>query len=476
MMARPPLVTPSPTQAVDASTRDHWLDRLEHKRQQRRNKVEQLWHESVTYPILWTRKLFGFLATTPGKMTTLVVALSIIILSSGVALSTLSADRRADLDGLVNSTEPVSYLTHKTYTSLSAANTMASVVFVRTGTDVSTNRDAYHQAIQEASTALTQAAVGIDDAADDQTALINSIAEKLPIYTGLVETAWANNRQGNPVGASYMAEASGLMRQEILPAAQELYSLTSADVQREQRELSQPLVWPILGMLAALVALIVGQVWLAKTTSRRLNAGFLAATILLVSALFWVGTANTLTWRAASVAQEQAASPMESLIDARVKAQQTRSTEILALVLRQSLDASNASFSTTVKGVEEALDSYANSPLAEHNEDTLAWARRCLSEWQYSHNELAGALNAGNYDAALNITLNTTLSNEQTSSFVNLNTAMGKLIDSTRDTMRNYTLRGLKASEFVSHVVLALSIAAVLAIWLGIRPRLQEFL
>lgn len=475
-MARPPLVTPSPTQAVDPSTRDHWLDRLEHKRQQRKSKVELLWHESVNYPVLWARKLFGFLATTPGKMTSLVVVLSIIILSSGIALSTMSAERRSDLDGLIHSTEPVSYLTHKTYTSLSAANTMASVVFVHTGTDVSTNRDAYHQAIQDASTALTQAAVGIDDAADDQTALINSIAEQLPIYTGLVETAWANNRQGNPVGGSYMAEASDLMRQEILPAAQELYSLTSADVRQEQQTLSKPLVWPILGLIAALCALIIGQVWLAQTTSRRLNAGFLAATILLISALGWVATANTLTWRASSVAQEQAASPMELLIDARVKAQQTRSSEVLALVRRQSLDASNASFASTVKSVEEALDSYAQSPLAAHNEDTLAWAQRSLNEWTISHDQLATALNGGDYDAALNITLNTTLSDDQISAFVNLNTAMGKLIDSTRATMRDYTLRGLRASEFVSHVVLALSIAAVLAIWLGIRPRLQEFL
>ena len=46
----------------------------------------------------------------------------------------------------------------------------------------------------------------------------------------------------------------------------------------------------------------------------------------------------------------------------------------------------------------------------------------------------------------------------------------------TRATMRNYIHQGITASTFVSTMVLVLSILAVLSLWLGIRPRLQEYL
>ena len=435
---------------------DHWLDRVDDRR-------------SVYYPIIWARKLFAFLVTTPGKMTSLVVILSVFLLAAGLALAQFSTDRRGDLETMLNSTEPVNYLTHRMYSSLSVANTLASVVFVRAGSDATENKERYHAAISDASTALTQAAAGLEQ---EELETLNTISSRLPVYNALVETAWLNARQGNPVGASYMSEANVVMRDEILPAAAKLHNTTDSTFLEQQRAFGQPLQWPILGMVFALAALIAGQVWLAKVTRRRLNPGMVVATAMVVAVLAWVGTASALTWRAASTAREVAAAPMSALVDARIVAQQTRSTETLALVLRQSLDASNASFATAIKTVNEALDTYASSPLAAQHQATLDIARSSTSEWEATHRQLSTALNSGDYDEALNITLSTT----KKSAFMRLNDALGELINSTRDTMRSYSFRSLEAFSVVGHVVLILTISAVLSIWIGIRPRLQEFL
>ena len=41
----------------------------------------------------------------------------------------------------------------------------------------------------------------------------------------LIEIARTNNREGNPVGSSYLSEASGLMQSTILPDAAQLYQV-----------------------------------------------------------------------------------------------------------------------------------------------------------------------------------------------------------------------------------------------------------
>lgn len=42
--------------------------------------------------------------------------------------------------------------------------------------------------------------------------------------------------------------------------------------------------------------------------------------------------------------------------------------------------------------------------------------------------------------------------------------------------MRSYIESGLAATSLVAISVLILSIASVMALWIGIRPRLQEYL
>src|SRR5947208_2170985 len=60
------------------------------------------------------------------------------------------------------------------------------------------------------------------------------LSSQLSVYTGVVETARANNLQGNPVGAAYQGEASTLMRDKLLPAARSLYDTETQGVADDQ--------------------------------------------------------------------------------------------------------------------------------------------------------------------------------------------------------------------------------------------------
>ncbi|MDN6461229.1 MAG: hypothetical protein L0J94_06290, partial [Corynebacterium flavescens] len=60
--------------------------------------------------------------------------------------------------------------------------------------------------------------------------------------------------------------------------------------------------------------------------------------------------------------------------------------------------------------------------------------------------------------------------------FADTDTALAQLIAEARVSMRSYLEQGLNAVTTGATAVLLLTIAAIIAVWLGIRPRLQEYL
>jgi hypothetical protein len=454
------IVPLSPATQVPEDTQDRWLDRTV----RRRSATVSFWYAYVNYPRRWSKQFWRFLQTTPGKMTAMVVSLSLIILLAGLSMSQVAADRRSEFDQLINNTEPVSYMAQNLYSSLSYANTAASSGFVMADTPNTEFRTDYATEYQKAGRAIAFTSSGIADRDSEEMQLVTELSQKLPIYTGLVETAWANNRQANPVGVAYMSDASSLMRKDLLPTASQLYTLTSANVAEQQRALTVPAWRPIVGLAVALIALVLAQFWLAAITNRRLNKGMLTAFALMVVATFWVVTVNALTWQAGSEASIKATEPLENLTNARISAQQARTQEMLALVWRESLEGTNRTFAATSTSIKETLATFDNPTARE--------AEKALQSWHETHDAIVEKLNAGDYDGAQKLALDPTTAK----SYSKLDSTLTQLIDATRATMRNYIQQGITASTFMSSMVLVLSILAVLSLWLGIRPRLQEYL
>ncbi|WKD58663.1 hypothetical protein [Corynebacterium caspium] len=439
---------------------DSWLDEVSGSTRARRGA----WI-TATFgtPAIISRRLWHFLRTTPGLMGTLSTILVIAIFSAGYALSSSTQIRSQELDYLLRYDEPTAYAAHNLSTSLSLMDTVATGELVSTGAP---NPTAFHEALDRAAIAAAAVAAGVTD--PRSTELIMEIQRELPVYAGIVETARANNRQGHPVAVSYMTEASALLRDDILPAANELFELSSTHVYRTQQELLSPQWLPMSGLILTFLLLIGTQFWLWRATRRRLNRGFLTATFLLLIILVWGGSSNISMWRTGIRSAEVATTPWASLTNARIEAQQARTTETLAIVRRSSLADTSTNFRDTIAHINSALDSYQNSRPEDGLKSSVVAARIATNNWTTEHNKLVGALTNGEFTTASRLATD--------SSAQQLDSILADLIADSRTTMRGFISSGLAATNNVSISVLLLSLGAVMGVLLGIRPRIREYL
>ncbi|MDN6198323.1 MULTISPECIES: hypothetical protein [Corynebacterium] len=462
---------------------DHWLDDLTEPATPAFNNVTQLAMNSFAGPARLLRRLYGFASTTPGKLFTVTVILTLALGAAGISMSNSSAARHSALDELLSTTEPMANSAHHLYTSLSLADTVATTGFVQAGVESADNRQRYNEAIDAASVAATQAVLGTSPEDQRIRDLVTFIQRELPVYTAMVEKAQSNHRAGNSVASSYMSNASSLMREQILPAAAELFQRASYKVNEQQQRLTTPQWVPLSGLLAALFFLFIAQWWLWRLTRRRFNRGFLAATIMLIIALSWAGGSNLATWAAGHQGFATASRPWDSLTASRIEAQQTRTSETLALVLRSSQQDMRVQFQSTVHSINSALGDYENALRDEDvpasNPVLIPQARAATERWTDAHDRLMEALSEGDYDHALTLATDATPGNKEVTTaraFADTDTALAQLIAEARVSMRSYLEQGLNAVTTVATAVLLLTIAAIIAVWLGIRPRLQEYL
>lgn len=466
--------SPSPIAVVPTDTDDSWLDELAAAQEHHTNSGN---HWRAAASPAWSQ-VKNSLMSTPGKMVMICLVLSVAILAAGFSISQSAAQRRAELDTLTNTTEPVSYVVQDLYSSLSVADTTATAGFISAGVEDSENRDFYGQAIQAASEALTQVAAELPAESTQELELVSEINQILPTYTGLVETAWANNRQGNPVGAAYMALASSVMQDQILPQAAQLHNLTSRAVLDDQKNLTRPMLLPISGLLAAVLFLLAAQWWFAQATRRIFNAGLLTATVLMTIASVWAVATSWVTWSSGTAAYSEAAEPIEQLTTARIAAQQTRSQETLSLVGRTNLDTGSQSFSRVIDDINTALDTYAETELAHEPQNTtnLMIAYDEVAQWEQEHNLLAMQLASGDYQSALENMLVTTDSPTATNNtFQQLDDALAALINSARGSLQSMVAHSSVASAILSRISSLAFVLSLLAIWIGVWPRLQEY-
>ena len=168
-----------------------------------------------------------FVSTTPGRILTIGIVLAALGVASAFATSTTINHRQQVLTTVLNHTEPLSFAAGRLYTTLSVADAAAATAFIAQAEPRGV-RLRYEQAITDAAVAVTRASSGLTD--EPLVELLGRINAELAVYTGLIEVARTNNREGNPVGSSYLSEASGLMQSTILPDAQRLYQATSERV------------------------------------------------------------------------------------------------------------------------------------------------------------------------------------------------------------------------------------------------------
>ena len=334
------------------------------------------------------RRVTGLARSTPGRLSLIILVLVAASLVSG-ALATWSVVRQERaLEDLATRSEPLSHAAQEVYRALQDADATASSAFLSGGLEPSQLRERYEADIAQAQAALSVATASSPD-------LTATLAAQLPVYTGLIETARSNNRQGFPVGAAYLREASGLMRTQLLPAAQELYRAETDRVARAQDEADFP--WGSMSVaLAFVIALFFTQRYLTRKTNRLLNVGLLVATGAAVLSLLWVTTVSVLVMN--DVADSRTASEkVDVLAQARIATLTARGEETLTLVARGAGQIYEKNFVEVSERLEGQLDQ------AKRLDDTEAvdHAMRHFRQWQQVHQRIREADDAGQYNDAV---------------------------------------------------------------------------
>jgi hypothetical protein len=289
----------------------------------------------------WIEGLQARLRRTPGRLRLAAVLLALgAIVFGALAASAVSARRQATHSAATD-TEPLLVTAEGLYASLSDADATAATAFLTGGLEPPARRERYAGDLRTASGGLATLAGQAGGSAQTRAA-VRTLATQLPLYSGLVETARADNRQGFPVGAAYLRQASTLMREQILPAARRLYEVEARHLNGDYRSgVSTGALLGVIAVVCAMLGLLAAvQVRLARLTRRIFNVPVVAATALVLALGVWMIVGLIGEQNALGRAQRTGSDGVQVLSAARILALRAQGDEGLALVARGGGEAS----------------------------------------------------------------------------------------------------------------------------------------
>lgn len=421
-------------------------------------------------PAARTNSRWWFATTTPGRILAIGIVLAALGVISAFATSTTIGHRQNTLTTVLNHTEPLAYAAGRLYTTLSVADAAAATAFIAPA-EPHTVRVRYEQAIADAAVVVTRASSGLNDG--PLVGLLGRINAELAIYTGLIEIARTNNRAGDPVGSSYLSEASTLMQQTILPDAQQLYAATAARVDSETTASTRVPAPVILIVGATAIFGAFAHRWLGRHTRRRINPGLVAGALALLVMVIWVGTALGISTAGSRTAKDTAAESLKTITNLSITAQQARADETLSLIRRGDEDARKQTFYQRIDAMHQQLTSYLSGKATVDKTD-LANADEVLGRWRAANDRINSYIAVGNYQAATQVALGTA-PDDSTPSFNQLEDALDKALQQSRAQLRNDILNARRVLSVAPIGGAVLSVGAAIAVALGLWPRLSEY-
>jgi len=290
------------------------------------------------------------LAVTPGRLRLAAVLLILGALLFGVLAAGATSSRSQAAESVAKQTEPLLVQVQGLYVSLSDADATASTTFLTGGLEPPARRAHYERDLRVAAGNLTMLTQDVGTPGQ-ASAAVRVIAQQLPVYGGLIEAARANNRQGFPVGAAYLRQASTLMREKILPAASRLYDVEARRLNSDYSSGTSTgtLLVAIVVALAMLALLVGQQVYLSRLTHRTLNVYMVAGTAVLVVLTAWIVVGFVIEQNRLASAQRTGSDSVEVLAAARILALRAQDDESLALDARGSGEQDIADFNTAIR-------------------------------------------------------------------------------------------------------------------------------
>jgi hypothetical protein len=273
----------------------------------------------------------------------------------------------------------------KIQSNLLSADATATNAFLVGGLEPPAQRAAYDQAMSSTSSLIAEAA---EAQPADGTALA-ALNQQVLSYAGMIEQARANNRQGLPIGAQYLRNASAQLRSDALPI---LNNLVSANAARATDEMKAGAGYIVLVIaLLGLGGVIAAQVWLARRFKRKINVGMLASSIVLL--VLVIGSLIVVLQLRSSLKEISGGSlaAVNMAADARINANNAKSNESLTLIARGSGQTFEAAWKSSADSVAENLGRLTDKP-------------ELVGQWQaYTdvHNQIRALDDGGQWDKAV---------------------------------------------------------------------------
>jgi hypothetical protein len=275
------------------------------------------------------------LRTIPGRLVLISVLVVVGAAVFGIVATGAEQSRERALRTARTDTEPLLAHALTLYTALSDANATVATGLLAGGLEPRSARLRYLTDLRQATGALTSLTRGTGTSGATPAAL-RTIADQLPSYSGLVETARANNRQNFPIGAAYLRQAAALMTGTMLPAADSLYAGEAKRLNADYATATatDSLVALIVAGAVALVLLALTQRYLTRISRRIFNLPMLIATVALAAVSAWAVIGLISEQNALVSAQRHGSDSVERLSAANVLLSRAQGDLSLTLVNR----------------------------------------------------------------------------------------------------------------------------------------------
>jgi len=357
------------------------------------------------------------------------------------------------------------------YTSLADADSSAAGSSLAGPAGDAALDQRYRSDLAQASSSLAHLAQG--PAGSDEAAAVEALTTYLPVYSGVVETARVDNRQGELVGAAYLGEANTLMRDRLLPAADLVYQGTRVRLDDAYATATRaPLViLTVTVFLVALGLLVVLLWWLGSRFRRIVNVPIAVAMVLVAVAGAWTAVALSVQGNDIARARRQGSDPISSFTQARILGQQLRGDDELTLVSRDTVASYQQDYATADLQLRSLLDS---SRAGGSPDAPLQAASAVFTTAQTLHAQIRNDVASGQPTQA--IAKDTGPAADDAPAVADhFDTILSAGVESTRARFDDLSAAALDDLRWLIAGVAVLGVAAVTLVIVGTRRRLAEY-
>jgi hypothetical protein len=402
------------------------------------------------------------LSGTPGRLRVAgVVSVAACLLFGLVAFAAVRNRSNAIADARGHAAQLV--LIQDIRSNATQADAAATNAFLVGGLEPADERKAYDDGIAGATADIAAASAG---SASDS-AVLAKTNQVLAKYAGLMEAARANNRQGFPIGAAYLRQASNLLRAEALPPLAQEVSVEQARITKAYSNAARAENALVAILVLAVAVLLFVQIWLSFKTRRLLNPNLVAATaIVIVSGVIGIGL-MTLAQHSATDVRSGSLANTIALATARTDAFDAKSAESLTLINRGSGQPFEAQYQVVIGDANTALSAIAGrapvrTPIA------------ALGNYETAHRLIRTRDDAGDWDGAVRLATTvdprgtkTTFAAFDSVSRVSLTGEASHVADGLKSARR--------ALGVTAVLLLIAGLAAATLAWRGVAARLREY-